>query len=136
MFSKNAKVARLKEVPLFSHCSRRELEQVAAAADELRFPAGRTLIRQGDTGREFIVVLDGDVEVRRGDRRLPVDPGELFFGEAALLTGAPRTATVTTTSEVRALVLTDRAFRRLLDGSPRIERKLFRALAERLANHD
>ena len=56
-----------------------------------------------------------------------------FFGEIALVSDTPRTATVTATSPVRALVITDRSFRRLLDESPEIQRKVLVELAERLA---
>jgi CPA2 family monovalent cation:H+ antiporter-2 len=132
MFGKDAKVAQLRDVPLFSHCSKSELAEIAAAADELQFPPGRELITEGARGREFVVVLDGEVEVRRGGRRVPLKGGQ-FFGEAALLTGAPRNATVTTTSDVTALVLTDRAFKRLLERSPAIQGKLLASLAERVA---
>jgi CRP-like cAMP-binding protein len=130
VFAKNVKVRRLKEVPLFAECSRRELEAIAAVADEMRFPPGRELITEGATGREFIVVLAGDVEVRRKGRRLPDGPS--YFGEVALLTGAPRNASVTTVGEVDALVLTDRAFDRLLDDAPSIRRKVMASLASRI----
>ena len=59
-------------------------------------------------------------------------PGD-FFGEIALISKAPRTATITTTSPVRALVITDRAFRQLLEHSPQIAISVLSALAERLA---
>jgi CRP-like cAMP-binding protein len=134
MFSKNAKVERLKRVPLFAHCSRGELERIALVADELTFPAGRTLIREGDVGRELLVLLDGEVEVRRNGRRLPPRGDVTFFGEIALLTGVRRTATVTTTSPVDALVLTARAFERLLDESREIRQKVLASLAERLGD--
>jgi CRP-like cAMP-binding protein len=131
VFSKNLKVKRLKEVPLFSECSRRELEQIASVADEIDFPEGRTLIEEGAIGREFIVLLSGDVEVRRKGRKLP-DDGVSYFGEVALLTGAPRNATVKTTTPVDALVLTQRAFDRLLSDSPGIRRKVLASLAGRI----
>lgn len=134
MFRKDVKIAWLKRVPLFSACSRRELGEIAAIADEMRFPAGRTLIKEGALGREFFVILDGTVEVRRGGRKLPAKGDMTFFGEAALLTGAPRSATVTAVSPVQALVITDRAFHRLLDHSPAIQRKILASLAERLAD--
>lgn len=133
MLSKNAKVESIRRVPLFSGCSKRELADVALIADELRFDAGTTLIQQGASGREFIVVIEGAVEVQK-DGKAVVQPGEeaKFFGEIALLTGGPRTATVTTTSPVRALVITDRAFGRLLRDSPQIQAKVLQSLAERL----
>ena len=131
MFAKNLKVRRLKEVPLFSGCSKRELEEIAAVADELVFPAGRTLIEQGAAGREFIVVLDGDVEVRRDGNLLPRGDAS-YFGEVALLTGAPRHATVTTTTQVDALVITARAFDHLVANSQTIRRKVIASLASRL----
>lgn len=136
MFTKNSKVEMLKRVPLFADCSRRELAEVAGIADELHLPAGRTLIKEGATGREFIIIVDGTVELRRGGRRIAKKDGANFFGEAALLTGARRNATLTTTSPVRALVITDTAFRRLLRESHTIQTKVLTALASRLADPD
>lgn len=133
MLSKNAKVESIRRVPLFAGCSKRELAEVALIADELRFEPGTTLIRQGASGREFIVVIEGDVEVQKDGKTVPQSGAdEKFFGEIALLTGGPRNATVTTTSPVRALVITDRAFTRLLRDSPQIQAKVLNSLAERL----
>ena len=134
MLRKDAKLEQLGRVPLFSECSRRELSAIAAASDELLFPAGRTLIEQGATGREFIVVLTGEVEIRRDGRRIQPKGDTSAFGEAALLTGEPRNATVKAATDVRALVLTDRAFRRLLEDTPSIQRKLLASLAARVAD--
>ena len=136
MLRKDAKVELMRRVPLFAACSKRELAEIASIADELRFDSGRTLIEEGKRGREFIVVLDGSVEVRRGGRKLPTRGGDSFFGELALITDAPRSATVTTTSPVRALIITDRAFQRLLSNSPSISTKVLKSLAERLAPED
>ena len=133
MLSKNAKVETIRRVPLFAGCSKRELEEVALIADELRFEAGTTLIRQGASGREFIVVIEGDVEVRKDGKPVAQSgDDEKFFGEIALITGGPRNATVTTTTPVRALVITDRAFARLLRDSPQIQAKVMKSLAQRL----
>ena len=134
MFRKDAKIELLRRVPLFSECSGRELAEIAGVADEIAFPAGRTLIEEGRQGREFFVVVEGSVEIRRRNRRIAKHDGWSFYGEAALLTGKPRNATVTTTSPVRALVIVDRAFARLLRDSPSIQRKILASLAERLAD--
>jgi CRP-like cAMP-binding protein len=132
VFTKNAKVEMLKRVPLFSDCSRRELNEVATIADEIHFPAGKALMKEGDAGKELVVVVDGTVEITRGGKRVPPKGDASFFGEAALLTGTPRNATVTTTSPVRALVITARSFGRLLTDSPGIQRKILVSLASRL----
>lgn len=134
MFRKDAKIEMLGRVPLFAECSKRELAEVAALADEMHFPAGRTLIEEGKRGREFFVVVDGTVEIRRKGRSVGRHDGWSFYGEAALLTGRPRNATVRTTSPVRALVIGDRAFDQLLRDSPSIQRKLLASLATRLAD--
>jgi CRP/FNR family transcriptional regulator, cyclic AMP receptor protein len=130
---KDAKVELIRRVPLFAQCSKRELTEVAGIADEIDIPAGKELIREGDRGREFFVLLEGSADVRvKGRRRSTIEAGD-FFGEIALVADTPRTATVTSTSPGRALVITARAFRHLLERSPQIQLKVLQALAERLA---
>ena len=91
------------------------------------------MIKEGDTGREFFVLIDGTADVERGGRQVAtIGPGD-FVGEIALISKTPRNATITTTSPVRALVITDRAFRQLLEHSPQIQIGVLTALAERLA---
>ena len=130
----NSKIDLIKGVPLFADASKSELAEVAAIADEVDLPAGKTLIKEGETGREFFVLVDGTADVTQGGKEIRkiMGPGD-FFGEIALISKAPRTATVTTTSPVRALVITDRAFRQLLEHSPEIAVTVLTALAERLA---
>ena len=130
---KNAKVELIRSVPLFSSCSKRELAEIASMADELDFPEGKTLIKEGESGREFFVLIEGTVEVRRKGRKLPTLGRADCIGEIALVLDVPRTATVATTSPVRALVLTRQSFRSLLEGSPQIQLKVIQSLAERLA---
>lgn len=130
---KNAKVDLIKRAPLFAHCSKRELEEVASLADELDLQAGRPLIREGERGREFFVLLEGEAAVTQGGDEIASMKAGDFFGEIALVSDAPRTATVTARTPVRVLVVTDRAFRSLLDRSPSIQLKVLKALAERLA---
>ncbi len=133
LLRKDAKIKLIERVPLFAHCSNRELGQVASIADEIDLREGKVLTRQGDRGREFFVLIEGSVEVRKDGRKVnTLGPGD-FFGEIALVSNAPRTATVTAASPVRVLVVIDRAFRRLLDQSPQIQLKVLRALADRIA---
>ena len=129
---KNAKIEMLRRVPLFSQCSRRELDEIAGLADELQLADGRELTREGARGREFFVLIDGEAEVRRKTRKIDTLSSGDFVGEMALVTGRPRNATVTTKGIVRALVITDRAFKRLLENSPTIQVKVLKALAERV----
>lgn len=129
---KNLKIELLKRVPLFSRCSKGELETIAKAADELDFKEGKVLAREGAPGREFFVIVEGTAEVTRGRRRLRTLADGDFFGEISLITKLPRTASVTTMSPMRALVVTDRSFRRMLEESPGIQTKVLEALGERL----
>ncbi|HEV2712537.1 MAG TPA: cyclic nucleotide-binding domain-containing protein [Gaiellaceae bacterium] len=132
MLRKNAKIELLKRVPLFEECSRKDLNEIAGIADEIDLRDGKELTRQGGPGREFFVLIDGTADVKKGTRRVNrLGPGD-FFGEIALVTRRPRTATVVATSPVRALVITDRSFRRLLDHQPQIQSKVMSALAARL----
>ena len=130
---RNAKADLLRRVPLFAGLSRRELEQLGGIADELDLREGRTLIKQGDRGREFFTLLEGEATVAQGGKTIRTLHDGDFFGEIALVTDVPRTSTVTTTSAVRLLVLTKRDFQRLMREQPSIQRKVLEALAQRLA---
>ena len=131
----DAKTDLIRSVPLFSHCSRGQLAEIAGIADEIDIEEGKELMKQGDRGREFFVLLDGTAEVvQDGERINELGTGD-FFGEIALVWQAPRTATVKTTTPVRALVITDRAFRALMDSQAELKQKVLEALADRLAPH-
>ncbi len=130
---RNAKIDLLKSVPLFAGCSRAELRELALVADELDLREGRILVREGRPGREFFILVDGVVRVSKGGRKLAeLGPGD-WFGEIALLTNTPRTATVTATSPIRVLVVTDRAFRRVVEMMPTIALKVLASLGDRLS---
>jgi len=133
--SKNAKVELLKRVPLFAGCSKAELREVALSFDELDLRDGHVLTQEGRPGREFFVLVDGTVRVTKDRKAIADLKGGDWFGEIALLTYQPRTATVTATSPVRVLVITDRAFRRVVETMPRIALKVLASVGERL-EHD
>jgi CRP/FNR family cyclic AMP-dependent transcriptional regulator len=134
--TRGGKVDLIRGIPLFSECSRAELEAVARVTDELRFPEGRMLMRQGARGRELVVIVEGDVSIEQDGKRIAVRSGGDFLGELALVTGRPRTATVTALTELRALVLDGLSFDRLLRDVPTIAVKIMRAVAERLPSDE
>jgi len=130
--ARNKKVELIKHVPLFSRCSKRELLEIASIADEIDLPSNKEIIRQGETGREFFVLLNGGADVIRDGHRIASLAKGDFVGEIAVIARIPRTATVKTTAPTRALVVTAPAFRNLLKRSPDIQLKVLEALAERL----
>jgi CRP-like cAMP-binding protein len=133
MLHRNEKVELIKRAPLFWNCSKRELQQIAQLADEIDLREGKEMTRQGERGREFFVLLEGDADVIKDGRSINQLGAGDFFGEIALVSDSPRTATVKATAPVRALVITDRSFRRLLKDQPDIQSKVLAALAARVA---
>jgi CRP-like cAMP-binding protein len=130
---KDAKVDLISHVPLFAGCSKKELRAIASLADEIDLPEGKVLIKEGERGREFFVLLEGRVEVRRKGSSIDTMQSGDFFGEVALVSDAPRNATITALTPLRVLVIIDRDFKRLLGQTPEIQRKVLIALADRLA---
>ena len=121
-----------KEVPLFSQCTKKELAAIAAEADELTLRQGKELTRQGEPGREFVIIVDGSAEVIKNGQVVNRLCSGDFLCEIALISHAPRTATVATTSQTHVIVLTNRAFRRVTNEVPSVQASVLRALSERL----
>jgi CRP-like cAMP-binding protein len=129
---RDAKVRLLSGVPLFSPCAKHELRRIAALVDEVEAPKGKMLVREGDQGAEFFVVVEGSATVtRRGRKVATVGPGS-FFGELALLDQGPRAATVTADTDMQLLVLSSRAFSAILYDMPSVSRGILRGMAKRL----
>ena len=130
---RNTKIELLRRVPLFAGCSKKELRELASRTDEIDLRDGYVLMREGRPGREFIVLVDGTATVTKDGKKLgDLGPGD-WVGEIALLTNVPRTATVTSTSPIRVLVITDRAFKRLVETMPSIALKVLASVGDRLA---
>ncbi len=129
---KNAKIEMLKRVPLFAECSKKELAEIALITDEIGLKEGATLIKEGSRGSEFFILLDGSVRVSRSGRKLAELGAGSYFGEIALVSDVPRTATVQASSPVTVLVLTDRGFDQLMRRVPGIAVHVLRSLAERV----
>jgi CRP/FNR family cyclic AMP-dependent transcriptional regulator len=130
---RDAKVEILKNVALFSGCSKSELRELAKIADELDVREGKALTREGAPGREFFVLIEGTAKVTRKGRKIADLGAGDWLGEIALITSGPRTATVTTTSPVDLLVITDRSFRSVVETMPSIALKVLSSVGERLA---
>jgi CRP/FNR family transcriptional regulator, cyclic AMP receptor protein len=126
----------LAQVPLFKGCSKDELKRIDRAATRADYEPGAVLCKEGSVGRELILIMDGEATVERGGQAVAtVGPGD-FIGEMSLLDGGPRSATVTTTTAVSALVLPTREFWQVLDEVPPIAHKLLQTLATRLRSAD
>lgn len=130
---RDEKVRLISRVPLFEACSQAELARVATITVQVDLPDGEVLIREGERGELFFILVTGSADVRKGKRRVATLGAGDFVGEIALVTNAPRTATVLATSPVTALRATRKGFSALLETSPGIERKVLKALADRLA---
>jgi CRP-like cAMP-binding protein len=134
--ARDAFIDHLAEVPLFSACSKKDLQLVAKRAEDVKVDAGKRLVTEGDTGTEFFVVIDGKATVsKRGQRVAELGPGG-FFGELALLDKAPRNATVTAGTPMELVVLGQREFAGLIDDVPEFAHKLLAGVARRLRQAD
>jgi CRP/FNR family transcriptional regulator, cyclic AMP receptor protein len=122
----------LGEIPLFSDLSKRHLNKIARLAKTRRYARFTNIVREGERGDSFYVILDGTVLVKPpGKRGVRLKPGD-WFGEMALLDGAPRTATVEAQTEVFAMLLGRTAFQKTVAADPRMALVLLRTLAARL----
>lgn len=132
MAGKDYKLELLRKVPLFQGLSRKDLELVERLTDEIDVPAGKVLIKEGATGHEFFIVVDGSLRVERDGQLLrKLGPGD-FAGEIALIDGGPRTATVVADAPSRLLVVGHREFFGLLAEYPDIQIQVLQALARRV----
>ena len=128
----NPTVAALAQVPLFSGLSARDLNAIAAVAEEREVAAGTVLTEQGGTGDEFFIVADGEVAIDVSGREIRrMGPGD-YLGEIALVFGGKRTATATVAKPSRLYVLGEAAFTALLRRQPRIEDKILTSVSERM----
>jgi CRP/FNR family cyclic AMP-dependent transcriptional regulator len=123
----------LQRVPLFRGLSKKQLRLVSSLATRLDEPAGAVLTKEGRSGHEFVIVLDGEIEVRKGDRVVATRGPGSYVGEIALLDNRPRTATVVAKTPVVIEVIGRREFRDLLAETPELADEIMATMAQRLA---
>jgi CRP-like cAMP-binding protein len=123
----------LAQVPLFKDLSKKHLQKVSSLATRIDGQPGKVLTTEGEIGREFIVILEGDVEIRRGDEVLATRGAGDYIGEISLIDHRPRTATVVAKTPVTLEVIDTRAFNTLLGDEPEIAEKIQATAKERLA---
>ena len=134
--SKDEYLERLSEVSLFRALSHKDLQVLGRSADVVDVEAGRVLVREGEPGREFFVLISGEVSVVVDGHEVAVLSEGQWFGELALIDPAPRDATVTTLSPCQLLVIESRRFLPLLEEVPVLSHKLMVGLARRLREAD
>jgi CRP-like cAMP-binding protein len=126
----------MAEVPLFAACSKRDLQIIARHMQVLAVPAGTVVMREGEHGDAFYVVLDGRALVEASGQRVgTLGPGD-HMGELALLDPAPRNATVTADGDMTVGVIDARTFAAIVRDVPALTGKLLAALARRLRARD
>jgi len=124
-------VTLLERVPIFQGLDQRELEQIAASMKDRTFRAGDTVTAEGRGGIGFFVIEDGEARVTIGGKeRRRLGPGD-YFGEVALLTDSPRTATITAETDLRCYGMTSWDFKPLVESHSSIAWKLLQAMAKK-----
>ena len=126
----------LGQIPMFQACSEDEVSAVAYLASPRAFDAGTAVVREGDAGNEFFVLMLGTATVsRQGHDVARLEPGD-YFGELALFDPAPRDATVTSDVPLTAAVLDRARFQTALDAVPAMRDAILRGMARRLHELD
>jgi len=126
----------LGKVEIFEAFSKKELQQLARLAEQVKIPEGKDLTKEGTTGREFFVITKGQAGVYRKGKKVASLGAGKFFGELSLLDGGPRNATVTADSDMEVILLGQREFLGLLHDVPTMAMKLIKGMATRLRESD
>lgn len=128
----NKLLDRLSKVPIFSGCSKKELQTIARAVKQIEHPAGSVIAAEGQPGAGLFILDQGEAVVTIGGRKVNHLRAGDFFGEMALLDGGPRTATVTAKTDVKLFGLTEWVYRGMLLEHPTIALRTLEAMAARL----
>ncbi len=132
----DAKQERLKKTALFANLERKELAALAEATTEVSVAEGTVLAKEGHSGHDAFVILEGGVDISIGGEKIAELGPDQIVGELALLLREPRQATITANSPLRVLVIEPGRFDALLEQAPGIARSLLVSLARRLKSAD
>ncbi len=132
MVIRDGYLRHLASVPLFSSCTKNQLQEIGKVADELILPVGKVLACQGEVGFEMFILLDGTAAVTKDGQDVATVTAGDVVGELAVLSGHPRNATVVAETELRVLVLTHRGLNQLLDDIPGLAKHLLYEVTTRI----
>jgi putative ABC transport system ATP-binding protein len=116
----------LRPIELFKALTPQQLSDVAEKMTKRHYAPKETIIREGESGEEFFLISDGEVDVVRADREVARMGAGEFFGEVALISGEPRNATVVAETEVDAYVLGKTDFQAAIAASHSFRDQLYR----------
>lgn len=126
--------SNFRSLPIFAGCTDAELDEIDQLADEVHIEAGRTILRQGDLGQEFALIISGEADVvKDGVVVAHLGAGD-YFGELALIDAVTRTASIVATTDMTLEVIDRRGFNTLLDDLPRLSRSMLQGTARRLSD--
>ena len=129
-------VALLSSLTLFADLGEPQLEGISHLFEESVFGPGQRILRQGISGSNFYVVIEGEAAVRiDGEERATIGRGD-FFGEMSLLLGVPPTADVVARTSLRCLVLSGPELRGFLDRHPTVMYRMLVTMARRLRGNN
>jgi CRP/FNR family transcriptional regulator, cyclic AMP receptor protein len=122
----------LREVPLFSDLSSRDLNRLADSMREMSFTDGQQVVAEGKGGVGFFVILDGGARVTQGGAELGMLTAGDYFGEMALIDGDDRTASVHADGDLRCAAMTTWTFRPFVKDHPDVAWAMLTALVKRV----
>ena len=122
----------LRSVPLFQGMTEASIDSIGRLTRPAGFASGEVLVREGDPGDTFIIMVSGRALVDQGGQRIREMSAGEFLGEISLIDHGPRTATVTALESIEALVVGADDFGRLMDDFPAVRLAILTALTQRI----
>ena len=129
-------VKMIGKASLFSGLSQKQLRGIAGTGTERNFDAGAAIVKEGEKGVGFYMILDGKVEVRKKKKTLSTLSSGDVFGEMGLIDDQPRSADVVAVAPTATFCLSAWSFTGLVTGNPGIALKMMKVLVERIRTSD